>query len=69
MNVHVVINSKGGDCLKNSLEILVVIDVNPWRVIFEIDVNPWRVILEIDVNPWRSLEPLKMWTISLEIWL
>jgi hypothetical protein len=23
---------------------LVVIDVNPWRVILEIDVNPWRLM-------------------------
>jgi hypothetical protein len=34
-----------------------------------IDVNPWRVILEIDVNPWRSLESLEMWTRSLDNWL
>jgi hypothetical protein len=34
---------------------LVVIDVNPWRVILDIDVNPWRVILDIDVNPWRVI--------------
>jgi hypothetical protein len=33
-----------------------------------IDVNPWRVILEIDVNPWRSLEAPNMWTILLESW-
>jgi hypothetical protein len=34
-----------------------------------IDVNPWRVILEIDVNPWRILESPEMWTRSLDNWL
>jgi hypothetical protein len=42
---------------------LVVIDVNPGRVIYQ---NPWRVIYQIDVNPWRSLESLEIWNRSLE---
>jgi len=42
---------------------------NSFGQLVVIDVNPWRVILDIDVIPWRSMEALDMWRRSLDSWL